>query len=77
MQDMLPRLISPLLASRLAESPAVALTGPRQAGKTTLARSMGGAYFDLEQEPERLRLDLEWSKVVAGKELVILDEAQA
>jgi predicted AAA+ superfamily ATPase len=76
MHGMRPRLISPLLAQRLAESPAVALTGPRQAGKTTLARSLGGRYFDLEQESERLRLDLEWSRVAAGAELAILDEAQ-
>jgi hypothetical protein len=74
---MRPRLVSRLLAQRLAESPAVALTGPRQAGKTTLARSLGGVYFDLEQESERLRLDLEWSRVVGGPELVILDEAQS
>lgn len=77
MQGMRPRLVSDLLARRLAESPAVALTGPRQAGKTTLARSLGGVYFDLEQESERLRLDLEWSRVAAGPELVILDEAQS
>lgn len=77
MQGMRPRLVSDLLARRLAASPAVALTGPRQAGKTTLARSLGGVYFDLEQESERLRLDLEWSRVAAGPELVILDEAQA
>lgn len=76
MQDMLPRLASRLVAERLAGSPAVALTGPRQAGKTTLARSLGGVYFDLEQEPERLRLDLEWAQAVAGGDLVILDEAQ-
>jgi hypothetical protein len=76
MDGMRPRLVSLLLAQRLAESPAVALTGPRQAGKTTLARSLGGAYFDLEQESERLRLDLEWSRVAAGEELAILDEAQ-
>ncbi len=37
---------------------------------------MAGVYFDLEQEPERLRLDLEWDGIVAGKALVILDEAQ-
>jgi len=29
--------------------PAVALVGPRQSGKTTLAKSLGGQYFDLEQ----------------------------
>jgi len=57
--------------------PAVALIGPRQCGKTTLAQTLGGTYFDLEQEPERLRLDLEWDGLVAGKDLVILDEAQS
>ncbi|HSL84597.1 MAG TPA: ATP-binding protein [Thermoanaerobaculia bacterium] len=73
---MRPRLVTDLVHQRLTESPAVALTGPRQAGKTTLARSLGGLYFDLEQESERLRLDLEWSRVAAGQDLVILDEAQ-
>jgi predicted AAA+ superfamily ATPase len=51
--------------------------GPRQAGKTTLARSLGGRYFDLEQEPDRLRLDLEWNEIEAGRSLIVLDEAQA
>jgi len=55
----------------------VVLVGPRQSGKTTLARAMGGIYFDLEQESERLRLDLEWDACVTGKDLVILDEAQS
>ena len=27
--------------------------------------------------PDRLRLDLQWPELVAGKSLVILDEAQA
>jgi len=30
--------------------------GPRQCGKTTLARSIGGVYFDLEQESDLLLL---------------------
>jgi predicted AAA+ superfamily ATPase len=55
----------------------VGLVGPRQCGKTTLARSFGGAYFDLEQSGDRLRLDLEWDPLAAGNALVILDEAQA
>jgi hypothetical protein len=55
----------------------VALVGPRQCGKTTLARSIPGVYFDLEREDDRLRLDLEWETLVAGKKLAILDEAQA
>lgn len=56
--------------------PAVAVVGPRQCGKTTLAQSLGGVYFDLEQESDRLSLDLQWDRLVSGHELVILDEAQ-
>jgi predicted AAA+ superfamily ATPase len=51
--------------------------GPRQCGKTTLARVLGGAYFDLEQPAEQLRLDLSFDTLAAGDELVILDEAQS
>jgi hypothetical protein len=56
---MLSRLVERQLRSALKEQPAVALLGPRQVGKTTLAQSLGGTYFDLELETERLRLDLE------------------
>lgn len=38
---------------------------------------MDGRYFDLEQEPDRLSLDLTWEEAVDGRELVVLDEAQA
>lgn len=51
---MLARNINQLLHQRLSSYPAVALTGPRQSGKTTLAGTLGGKYFDLEQEPDRL-----------------------
>jgi len=74
---MLPRLVTPSIALRLADHPAVALVGPRQSGKTTLACSLSRTYYDLEQESERLRLDLEWEGAVRGDDLVILDEAQA
>ena len=74
---MIPRRIARVVETRLAQYPAVTLVGPRQCGKTTLAKSLGGQYFDLEQEGDRLRLDLEWSKLVADKPLIILDEAQA
>ncbi|MEE8525815.1 MAG: ATP-binding protein, partial [Thermoanaerobaculia bacterium] len=40
------------------------------------ARTLSEIYFDLEQDPERLRLDLEWERVVQSRDLVILDEAQ-
>jgi predicted AAA+ superfamily ATPase len=53
------------------------LVGPRQCGKTTLARSLGGIYFDLEQEAERVRLDIEWPRLVQRGQRVILGEAQS
>lgn len=74
---MINRLVRRQILERLGASPAVALVGPRQCGKTTLAQSLGGLYFDLEQNSERLRLDLEWNNLAAGKDMVILDEAQS
>lgn len=65
------------LRERLGAYPAVALVGPRQCGKTTLARSLGGAYFDMEQEADKLRIDIEWPEVVDSGALVVIDEAQA
>jgi predicted AAA+ superfamily ATPase len=73
---MRKRLSAGLLARYLRLFPAVALLGPRQCGKTTLARSLKGAYWDLEQPSERLRLDLAWDAAVAGRGLMVLDEAQ-
>ena len=50
---MIERQAANLVRERLRRSPAVGLIGPRQCGKTTLARSFPGAYFDLEVEAER------------------------
>jgi predicted AAA+ superfamily ATPase len=47
---MIPRQQKHLIRSRLELFPAVAVLGPRQCGKTTLAKQLGGRYFDLEQE---------------------------
>lgn len=75
---MLKRLLAGQVADRLKKFPAVALLGPRQAGKTTLAKTFPGHghYFDLEQPQERLRLDLQWDALTGSKKLIILDEAQ-
>jgi predicted AAA+ superfamily ATPase len=70
------RLTAGLIRARLAEYPAVALLGPRQSGKTTLARSLSGLYFDAEQPADRVRLDLEWDQVLGGRRLAVIDEAQ-
>ena len=73
---MIRRQYLSLLKDRLNRYPAVALLGPRQAGKTTLAKLLGGQYFDLEQTADRLSLDIEWDRLIESKELIILDEAQ-
>ena len=74
---MIERAHTPLIRRRLEKFPAVAILGPRQCGKTTLARQFGGAYFDLEQEGAQALLDARWDALTAGRELIILDEAQS
>ena len=74
---MIQRFVATELQHRLKASPAVALVGPRQCGKTTLAWSLGGNYFDLEQPADRVKLDLQWDQLTAGNTLIILDEAQS
>lgn len=73
---MIRRKMTALVKNRLTMYPAVALAGPRQAGKTTLAKSMNGIYFDLEKEEDRLKLDLQWDEIIARNKLIIFDEAQ-
>src|SRR5712691_781305 len=71
------RLAAATLRSRLAHYPAVAMLGPRQSGKTTLARGLSRRYYDAEQPADRVRLDLDWEAVTAGRELTVIDEAQS
>jgi predicted AAA+ superfamily ATPase len=73
---MFKRHIQPLVENRLKRFPAIALVGPRQCGKTTFAKSLGGVYFDLEQESDRVSLDIKWDSLMTQSDLVILDEAQ-
>ena len=58
---MIDRLVTPSIEHSLAEQAAVAIIGPRQVGKTTLAReiadkSPGSLYLDLEAREDRDRL---------------------
>ena len=76
LEFMIERSLSRLLQARLSLFPAVALIGPRQSGKTTLARSIATRYFNLEEPEERTRLDALWPEVVRGEGPVVFDEAQ-
>ncbi|MEM7791203.1 MAG: ATP-binding protein [Verrucomicrobiota bacterium] len=71
-----------LVLERLEHNPVVALVGPRQAGKTTLARQIASQsketvhYFDLESPGDLARLDQPELALRPLKGLVILDEIQ-
>ena len=58
----------------LRQYPAVVLVGPRQVGKTTLAKEFSEHYFDLELDDEKLRLDIEWDEIIQSKGVVVFDE---
>ncbi len=78
---MIRRRITDRLRTLLDESPAVALLGPRQVGKTTLAQDLGegraSLYLDLESDADRAKLsDPELYLVAHEDKLVILDEVQ-
>ena len=77
----IPRLQDPLLRRRLEQFPAVALLGPRQVGKTTLALQLAATtpslYLDLEASADLARVS-EPSLFLQrhADKLVILDEVQ-
>ena len=73
---MINRIYRRQVRDKLAKFPAVAILGPRQCGKTTLARQFRGAYFDMETEGSHARLDAEWETLVDSDRLVVIDEAQ-
>lgn len=65
--------------------PVMAIMGPRQCGKTTLARSIAANdpshdpalnYFDLESPVSLARLEEPWTALSGLKSLVVIDEIQ-
>jgi len=68
------------LEAALARSPVVAVLGPRQCGKTTLARQLVPAasanYFDLEDPISLARLDQPLTALGELRGTVVIDEVQ-
>jgi predicted AAA+ superfamily ATPase len=78
---MIARRIQTAIQDRLEHLPAVALLGPRQVGKTTLAHTVAegrkSIYLDLELPQDREKLtDAAFYLSGHEDELVILDEVQ-
>ena len=78
---IVPRQIQPEVSRLLEQFPAVAILGPRQVGKTTLAMALAGAlrekalYVDLELPSDRAKLvEPELYLKPHENRLVILDE---
>lgn len=76
---MIERGLTFKLRDAIAHNPAVALLGPRQVGKTTLALEVGrdfdALYLDLESEQDRAKLaQPELYLADHQDKLVILDE---
>ena len=76
---MIPRQAHKAVTTALGRQAAVALIGPRQVGKTTLARnivqSAGGLYLDLESAADRAKLaDARLFLAEYEDRLVVLDE---
>lgn len=79
---MIERQLRSLIERRLLQSPAVVLLGPRQVGKTTLAKAVAAQHpnamvLDLERESDRAALQQPELFFAAHRDrLLVLDEVQ-
>ncbi len=77
---LIPRAVQSLVTRALGRSPVVAIVGPRQCGKTTLARQLVSAdsanYFDLEDPVSLARLDQQKAALRDLAGVVVIDEVQ-
>ncbi len=82
MQTYIERSLTDGILTRLQQMPAVALLGPRQCGKSTLAKHLispmaNGLYLDLEKSSDLNKLrDPEAFFIHNRDKLICLDEIQ-
>lgn len=76
---MFPRNIQPRVVDALADTPVVLLSGPRQAGKTTLVRQLSGGgrrYLTLDDEVTRLAAKEDPVGLIRSLDCAVIDEVQ-
>ncbi len=77
---MIERSATVLVRDALKRTPIVSLLGPRQSGKTTLARALArgrqATLFDLEDPTDLARLSLPMGALGPLRGLVVIDEVQ-
>ena len=80
MSNLLRPVLIETIKRLLARNPVTLLLGPRQCGKTTLARQVShgapGAYFDLEDPETALRPETAKQVLAPLRGLVVIDEFQ-
>ncbi len=78
--DLVRALLRNRVEQALKRNPIVALIGPRQCGKTTLAREIASkepsVFFDLEHPTDARRLENPMTALESLQGLVVIDEAQ-
>ena len=77
--SLLPRSLAPVVQEALSDTPVVCLLGPRQSGKTTLARQLAPdrAYFSLDEHNYYQTAIADPAGFIAGvPDEVTLDEVQ-
>ncbi len=78
-QSIFPRCIRPRVLDALADTPVVLLSGPRQAGKTTLVRQLADQqqrYLTLDDEIIRLAAREDPVGLIRSLDCAVIDEIQ-
>lgn len=77
--NYIPRKLSPLIEEAARFYPVIVITGPRQTGKTTLARHLFGeyAYYNLEDPTQMMAVEANPRDfIMKGPEKITIDEIQ-
>ena len=75
---LFPRFIAPRIKEALGDTPVVLVSGPRQAGKTTLVRQLAGqrTYLTMDDNPTLLAALNDPVGLIRGFDALVIDEIQ-